>query len=60
LDKPAGQIAFPPDGDFVMNTDGFVEAYRDSLTVSLTDELKVRIVSPAGLAVLKFVAYDSD
>lgn len=58
LEQPAGQIAFPPDGDFVMNTDGFAEAYKNSLTVSLTDELKVRIVSPAGLAVLKFVAYN--
>lgn len=58
VESPAGQIAFPPDGDFVMNTNGFAEAYEDSLIVSLTDELKVRVVSPAGLVVLKFISYN--
>ncbi len=58
IEFTAGRIAFPPDGDFVMNTDGFAEAYQNSLTVRLTEDLKVRIVSPAGLAVLKFISYD--
>lgn len=58
LESPAGQIAFPPDGDFVMTTDGFTEAYEDSVIVELTDDLKVRVVSPAGLALLKFISYD--
>jgi predicted nucleotidyltransferase len=58
LEQPAGQIAFPPDGDFVMTTDGFTEAYKSSLIAELTDDLKVRVVSPAGLALLKFVSYD--
>lgn len=58
VESPAGQIAFPPDGDFVMNTNGFAEAFQSSLIVSLTDEFKVRVVSPAGLAALKFIAYD--
>lgn len=58
LESPVGQISFPPDGDFVMTTDGFIEAYEDSLIVELTDDLTVRVVSPAGLALLKFVAYE--
>lgn len=58
IEFTAGRIAFPPDGDFVMNTNGFAEAYQNSLTVRLTEDLKVRIVSPAGLAVLKFISYD--
>ncbi len=58
VESPAGQIAFPPAGDFVMNTNGFAEAYQSSLIVSLTDDLKVRVVSPAGLVVLKFISYN--
>lgn len=57
LESPAGQVAFPPDGDFVMTTDGFTEAYNDSLIAELSDDLQVRIASPAGLALLKFVSY---
>lgn len=57
LESPAGQIAFPPDGDFVMNTNGFAEAYQDSIIVLLDESLRVRVVSPAGLVVLKFIAY---
>ncbi len=58
LEKPAGQIAFPPDGSFVMNTTGFKEAYEDAVTVQLSEAVKIRVVSLAGLATLKFVAYD--
>lgn len=58
LEQPAGQIAFPPDGAFVMNTTGFAEAYRDAVTVQISEAVKIRVVSLAGLAILKFVAYD--
>lgn len=58
LEKPAGQIAFPPDGAFVMNTTGFKEAYEDAVTVQISKAVKIRVVSLAGLAILKFVAYD--
>lgn len=57
LESPAGQIAFPPNGEFVMTTDGFTEAYNKSITAQLMDDLNVRIASPAGLALLKFVSY---
>lgn len=57
LESPAGTIVFPPT-EFAMNTDGFAEAYEDALTVQITEDLGVRIVSLPGLAVLKFIAYD--
>ena len=44
LEKPAGQIAFPPDGAFVMNTKGFAEAYQDAVTVQLSEAVKIRVV----------------
>jgi len=57
LESPAGQIAFPPKGDFVMSTVGFAEAFENSWFLELNKELTVRIASLAGLALLKFVAY---
>lgn len=57
LEQPAGQIAFPPTGDFVMRTVGFEEAYKDSLFLELDENLTVRIASLTGLVLLKFIAY---
>ena len=57
IESPEGQVAFPPDGDFVMTTTGFAEAFENSWDLELTEDLSVRIVSLAGLAMLKFVAY---
>ncbi len=57
LESPPGQIAFPPDGDFVMKTIGFNEAFQNSVIIKLTEKLKIRVVSPAGLAILKFISY---
>lgn len=53
LESPPGQIAFPPDGDFVMKTIGFNEAYQNSIIVNLAENLHIRVVSPAGLTILK-------
>ncbi|MGI8543465.1 MAG: hypothetical protein ACR2MD_08285 [Aridibacter sp.] len=41
-----------------MNTDGFTKAYEDALMLKIGKDLQIRIVSLAGLAVLKFIAYD--
>jgi predicted nucleotidyltransferase len=57
LESPPGQIAFPPDGDFVMNMNGFREAFENAWLIKLTKQLTIRIVSPAGLVLLKFMAY---
>ncbi|MDQ3750900.1 MAG: nucleotidyl transferase AbiEii/AbiGii toxin family protein [Acidobacteriota bacterium] len=58
LESPKGQIAFPPDGDFAINTAGFAEAFANSPLLELTDDFTVRVVSLAGLTMLKFVAYN--
>ena len=58
LETPAGQIAFPPEGDFVMNTVGFEEAFENSVMLEADENLTVKIASLAGLALLKFVAFN--
>lgn len=57
VESPAGQIAFPPRGDFVMSTIGFEEAFKNACHLQITDDLNIKIASLAGLVVLKFVAY---
>lgn len=57
VESPVGTVTFPPTA-FEMNTNGFAEAYQDALTLQISEELPIRIVSLAGLAVLKFIAYD--
>jgi len=49
-------IRWPPDQDFVMNVTGFREAYADAVEVML-DGLKVPVISPVGLVLLKLVAW---
>lgn len=58
VESPKGEIAFPPDNDFVMNTNGFAEAFDSSSRLEITDDLIIQIASLAGLAMLKFVAYN--
>lgn len=58
LESPPGQIAFPPAGDFVMNTAGFEEAFENSILLEVDENLTVRITSLAGLALLKFIAFN--
>lgn len=41
-----------------MNTSGFAEAYENAVTVQISESITVLVISLAGLAVLKFVAYD--
>jgi predicted nucleotidyltransferase len=57
LESPPGTITFPPTG-FELNTNGFREAFNAALTVEVAEDLQVKVVSLAGLAVLKFIAYD--
>ena len=49
-------IRWPPDEDFVLNVIGFREAYADVVDVML-DGLKVPVISPVGLMLLKLVAW---
>lgn len=57
LESPPGTITFPPTG-FELNTNGFREAFNAALTIEIADDLQVKVVSLAGLAVLKFIAYN--
>lgn len=56
LESPPGTISFPPTG-FEMNTSGFKEAFESAVVIQLTDEIHARVVSLAGLTILKFIAY---
>jgi predicted nucleotidyltransferase len=58
VESPEGQIAFPPDGDFVMSTVGFAEAFENSWALELAEGFTIKIASLAGLVMLKFVAYN--
>jgi predicted nucleotidyltransferase len=58
LEKPSGQIAWPPDFAVVMSTVGFREAYDNSIDVRIADDLVVKVASLAGLALMKIVAWD--
>lgn len=49
-------IRWPPDKDFIMNVIGFREAYADVVDVMI-DGLKVSVISPVGLVLLKLVAW---
>jgi predicted nucleotidyltransferase len=57
VENPAGQIAWPPDQVFVMTVVGFAEARRAAVTVRLAMDVEVDFASPAGLMVLKLVAW---
>lgn len=58
LEKPSGQIAWPPDFSVVMTTVGFREAYDNSIEVRIADDLIVKVASLAGLALMKIIAWD--
>ena len=58
VENPEGEIAFPPDGDFVMSTIGFAEAFADSILLEIDEKLTVKIASLAGIVLLKFIAYN--
>ena len=58
LEEVSGQISWPPDFSIVMSTVGFREAYNNSEEVRIADDLIVRVVSLAGLALMKIVAWD--
>jgi len=51
-------IAFPPSEDFMMSTLGFREVSQNLLTMEISKDFRVELASPAGIALLKFVAYN--
>jgi predicted nucleotidyltransferase len=51
------RIAWPPDMDVVMSVSGYQEALESALLVELNAELTIKVVSLAGLAILKIFAW---
>ena len=56
---PGSKVSWPPKGDMVMNVLGFEEAFQSSVTVTLRSNplLQIKVVTLAGLAVMKFVSW---
>ena len=50
-------IAWPPELDVVMSVSGYQEALESALSVALDAELTIKVVSLAGLAILKIFAW---
>jgi predicted nucleotidyltransferase len=57
-----GSITWPPDHDIRMSVAGFQESYQHSIAVKLSSnpELIVKVVSLAGLALLKLISWDDN
>lgn len=60
LEKPAGEIAWPPSEDIVMSTVGFEEALRSSMKVKISNnpDIFIHVVTPAALAILKLISWN--
>lgn len=54
-----GQIAWPPKQDIVMSVLGFDEVYQNAWDVTLikSPEINVKVASPAGILLLKLIAW---
>lgn len=57
VESPPGRIAFEPHKDPEITTAGFTEAYGAAIDVRLSPDLTIKVVSLAGLALLKLVAW---
>ena len=60
LEHANKEISWPPDHSVRMNVLGFEDAYRNAQTVRLSSDpvLDIPFVTPAGLAVLKIIAWN--
>jgi predicted nucleotidyltransferase len=57
-----GSIAWPPEHEIKMSVTGFRECYQHAISVIVNEhpELAVKVVSLAGLAILKIVSWDDN
>lgn len=58
VENPERTIAWPPDGNPVMNLVGFTEVATSTVNVALTHKVTVRVVPLPALAVLKLLAWE--
>jgi predicted nucleotidyltransferase len=57
IERSAGEIAWPPEFSTVMSTVGLLEAHARALRITIAAGVSIPFVSPAGLALLKLVAW---
>lgn len=57
VENPAASIAWPPQGDTVMNVAGFPEAARAAVAVQIDADLRVPFASLPAMAILKLLAW---
>lgn len=57
IEAPAGAIAWPPKGEFVMNMLGFREAADTAINIDIGDALVVPVVSLPALALVKLLPW---
>jgi predicted nucleotidyltransferase len=62
IEDEDGAITWPPDHEFRMNIAGFQECFQHALSIKLSSnpELIVKMVSLAGLALLKLISWDDN
>lgn len=58
VESDTQHIAWPPQGDFVMSVAGFHDALAGAVSVWVNDSLLVPVASPAGLLLLKLLAWN--
>jgi predicted nucleotidyltransferase len=55
--EKGGEIAWPPEGDIVMNVTGYTEAYDSALDVEIAHDFQVKVISMPAMVVLKILAW---
>lgn len=58
IEAPAGELAWPPDSEIIMNVIGFNDALESTSTVSVVPGLGIPVVSLPMLAILKLLAWN--
>ena len=58
VEKPNRTLAWPPDGNPVMNLVGFAEVADSTAPFELPSNVSVRVVTPPALALLKLLAWE--
>jgi predicted nucleotidyltransferase len=62
ISGPDNAIRWPPDHDTILNTVGFMDVYKNSMTFRLSREpvLEIKLASIPGLAIMKLLAWKDD
>lgn len=58
IEAPAGEFAWPPDSEIIMNVLGFNDALGSACTVTVARDLEIPVVSLPMLAILKLLAWN--